>query len=236
MSFLTAEWRKLILVNYVVDPDVLTPFIPKGTAVDLFAEKCFVSLVGFMFLDTRVMGMKIPYHINFEEVNLRFYVRPDYDKNKRGVAFIKEIVPRVALSTVANLLYREHYQALPMRHNWSAGVDDQTIEYEWALNKNWQLIKVKASKQSSAIIAGSEAEFITEHYWGYTRVNDLRTYEYEVTHPTWVHYPVTDLKIDVDFALTYGKTFSFLQELNPDSVFLAEGSKITVEQKRDLVF
>ena len=123
-----------------------------------------------------------------------------------------------------------------MEHKWLSSEEFQSVEYRWAVKKNWQSIKVKASNLSSPILTGSETEFITEHYWGYTRVNDQRTYEYEVTHPTWVHYPLQDVQIDVDFALTYGAYFSFLQELNPDSVFLAEGSKITVEQKKDLAF
>lgn len=236
MSFLTAEWRKLILVNYVIDPGLLIPFIPIGTSLDFYDEKCFVSLVGFMFIDTRLRGRRIPYHINFEEVNLRFYVNPEYDQTRRGVVFIKEIVPRIALSLVANLLYKERYQALPMRHQWSNLEDSQIIEYAWAVKKKWQSVSVRAANTSLPIGVGSEAEFITEHYWGYTQVNDRRTFEYEVTHPTWQHYPVNDLEINVDFALTYGKYFAFLQTLEPHSVLLAEGSKITVERKRELIF
>ena len=35
----------------------------------------YVSLVGFRFLNTRVLGVSIPFHRDFDEVNLRFYVR-----------------------------------------------------------------------------------------------------------------------------------------------------------------
>ena len=101
-KFLTAQWRDLLMVNYEVDPSLLADRVPLGTTLDLFEGKCFVSLVGFMFLDTRVMDFLIPFHVNFEEVNLRFYVkRETRTEIRRGVVFIKEIVPRGAIAWVA---------------------------------------------------------------------------------------------------------------------------------------
>lgn len=135
MSFLTAGWRKLAIANYEIDPTVLAPYIPYGTELDLWQGKCYASLIGFMFVDTRLLGIKIPFHVNFEEVNLRFYVRrQEEDEWRRGVVFIKEIVPRAALSFVANTLYNEHYETLPMRHSWAT--DDQflTVAYGWKRN------------------------------------------------------------------------------------------------------
>ena len=101
-KFLTAKWHDLIMVNYEVDPKLLEPRVPLGTELDLQDGKCFVSLVGFMFLDTRVMEFLVPFHVNFEEVNLRFYVkRETEDELRRGVVFIKEIVPKSAIAAVA---------------------------------------------------------------------------------------------------------------------------------------
>lgn len=117
MSFLKAEWRKLVLANYTIEPEILSKYVPFGTELDLWNGKCYVSLVGFMFLNTRLLGVKIPFHVNFEEVNLRFYVkRLDRDTWKRGVVFIKEIVPKPALTFVANTVYQENYETLPMQH------------------------------------------------------------------------------------------------------------------------
>lgn len=232
MSFLNAEWRKLVLINYQVDPKLLEPYLPQGTEIDLWEKKCFLSLVGFMFVNTRLLGVKIPYHVNFEEVNLRFYVKPLYDTSKRGVVFIKEIVPRWALTFIANTFYREHYQTLPMRHQWSNERKKQQIEYAWKIQNSWQRILIDAEKQAIPIDPESETAFITEHYWGYTKVNEHRTFEYQVTHPVWEHYPVLDHQIQVDFGLTYGEEFAFLNHLDPASIMLAEGSEITVEQKR----
>lgn len=233
MSFLNAQWRKLALANYVVDPQVLQEFVPAGTELDLWQSKCYVSLVGFMFVDTRVLGLKIPGHVNFEEVNLRFYVKyREKDSVKRGVVFIKEIVPRSAITFVANKLYKEHYQTLPMRHSWIEKKAHREVKYSWKTGTIWNNFEVKADLDSLEMEEGSETEFITEHYWGYSRKSANKTFEYEVTHPRWEYYPVKAYQIDVDFEKTYGEKFAFLNNQTPDSVMLAEGSEITVEGKR----
>ncbi len=233
MSFLKAEWRKLVLANYTIEPEILSKYVPFGTELDLWTGKCYVSLVGFMFLNTRLLGVKIPFHVNFEEVNLRFYVkRLDRDTWKRGVVFIKEIVPKPALTFVANTVYQENYETLPMQHSWRENGETRSVQYQWKKEDKWQSLKVTAEVNPVEIEPGSETEFITEHYWGYARVNDNATNEYEVTHPRWKKYDVTDFEIDVDFGIVYGKEFQFLNGLEPDSVMLAEGSEITVENKR----
>jgi len=235
MSFLNAEWRKLGMANYVISPSILSKYIPSGTELDLWKGNCYVSLVGFMFVDTKLLGLKIPFHINFEEVNLRFYVKRFEDNIwKRGVVFIKEIVPKPALTFVANTIYKEHYETLPMQHSWKENESDRIVEYQWKKNKQWQSFKIIADLESSEIEEASETEFITEHYWGYAKVKENVTNEYEVTHPKWRHYKVRDSEIKVDFGLVYGSDFECLNELKPESVMLAEGSEITVEGKRTI--
>jgi len=232
MSFLNAEWRKLSIANYKINPSILSKYVPAGTEVDLWEGKCFVSLIGFMFVDTKILGLKIPFHINFEEVNLRFYVKR-FENNtwKRGVVFIKEIVPKPALTFVANTLYKEHYETLPMRHTWEETSENRVVEYQWKKDKVWQSFKIVADLKASEIIENSETEFITEHYWGYAKVNKSVTNEYEVTHPKWKHYKVKSSEIKVDFSVVYGEEFEFLNRIKPESVMLAEGSVITVEGK-----
>lgn len=235
MSFLKAEWRKLAIANYEVDAALLKKYVPARTELDTWNGINYVSLVGFMFLNTKVLGFKIPFHINFEEVNLRFYVKyKDQKEWKRGVVFIKEIVPKAAITFVANTLYGEHYATRPMRHEWKELSDSREVTYEWKVKDTWQRFQVIAEKEAQEIAPGSETEFITEHYWGYTKINDRKTTEYEVTHPKWLHYPVLDHKIDLDFGLTYGPSFQLLNTLQPKSVILAEGSLITVEGKRNI--
>ncbi len=235
MSFLKAEWRKLVIANYVINPSVLEKYIPFGTQLDLWKDQCFVSLVGFRFVNTKMLGLKIPFHTNFEEVNLRFYVkRLENNEWKRGVVFIKEIVPKVALTLVANTFYKEHYETMAMDHHWSDDGVNKTVEYKWKKNKRWHTIQVEASSESSPLITGSETEFITEHYWGYAQVSSTKTNEYEVTHPRWDTYEVKKYSIEVDFGAVYGKEFGFLTGAQPTSVMLAEGSEITVEKKRSI--
>lgn len=233
--FLQAEWRKLAMANYAIDKAILEPFLPYKTEIDLWEGRCYVSLVGFRFLNTRVMGFKIPLHTNFEEVNLRFYVRyKDKGEWKRGVVFIKEIVPKPALSFVANTLYKEHYETLPMKFFRRDHNSSTEIEYRWKKNNFWNILQVKTTGEANKIKEGSEEEFITEHYWGYTRINNNKTSEYEVTHPKWEVYKIQDYLIDVNFGDVYGAPFNFLTAEKPASVFLAEGSEIQVLRGKEI--
>jgi len=229
-TFLKAEWRKLAMANYAVDPALLRPFLPVQTELDLWQGTCYVSLVGFMFMNTRVRGFRVPFHINFEEVNLRFYVKHLQDGVwKRGVVFIKEIVPRPALAFIANTLYNEKYVTMPMAHLWKLEAGQWDVQYQWGRGLT-NTFRVVADQQPTPITAGSEEEFITEHYWGYTRLNALKTAEYGVEHPRWDVYAVNDYRIDVDFSHIYGAEFGFLAQEKPVSVLLAEGSEIEVKQ------
>lgn len=228
-TFLQAEWRKLAMANYAVDKKVLQNYLPYKTEIDLWNNTCYVSFVGFMFLNTRVKGFKIPFHVNFEEVNLRFYVRYNERGNsKRGVVFIREIVPKPALTFVANTVYHEHYETMPMNHVWKTENNLLHVEYSWK-KERWNSLSVLAEKTPSNIKDGSEEEFITEHFWGYTKISDSKTSEYGVEHPRWQVYNVQDYTIDVDFASVYGQEFGFLKNEKPVSVFLAEGSEIMVK-------
>lgn len=229
-TFLEGEWRKLVMINYAVDPAILKQFVPYNTEIDLWNDTCYISLVGFMFVNTTVMRFKIPFHVNFEEINLRFYVKyKDGSDYKRGVVFIKEIVPRPALSFIANMLYNENYETLKTRHAWIEGNETLSIEYGWRKGE-WNSVKVVADKIPVVIKAYSEEEFITEHFWGYTKINANRTLEYEVAHPRWEIYPVKEYEVNVDFEKVYGSNFSFLKNEKPVSVYLAEGSEIVVMQ------
>lgn len=236
MPFLTAQWRKLAFANYPVDPAILEPYVPYGTELDFWGGNCYLSLVGFMFTDVKLLGLPIPFHTKFEEVNIRFYVRrKTIDGWKRGVVFVREIVPKPAITFVANMVYGENYQTLPMRHAWGRTPDgQQTVAYEWKKAGQWQSFRLTIEAETVPITDGSEEEFITEHYWGYAAATEYWTNEYEVTHPRWGLYPVLDHQIEVDFGLVYGPEFAFLNERTPTSVFLAEGSEITVEGKQRL--
>lgn len=234
-SFLTAEWNDLAIINYEISPDILDDYVPIGTELDLWNGKCYISLIGFMFEKVSILGFKIPFYTNFEEVNLRFYVKRFEDGIwKRGVVFIKEIVPKHAITVVANTLYKEHYQTLKMNHQRTENENSKSFSYAWKKGSKWSSLSVQTAKKPIDIDVNSEAEFITEHYFGYTKFSKTKTIEYEVTHPRWKQYEVIEHQIDVDFENIYGKDFLFLEYLKPSSAFLALGSPITIEGKKTI--
>ena len=224
------------MAQYVVAPDTLAPWLPPGVDLDLFQGKCYVSLVGFLFDTVRVKGTAIPFHTRFEEVNLRFYVRrtePD-GTQKRGVIFIREFVPRLAITFVAKTFYEEPYATLPMRHKIDYGYDSLVVDYRWRYRGTWYRLGVAADTAAQPIEAGSEEEFITEHYWGYTKRSRGNTSEYGVQHPRWSVYPIRKCNIEADFAALYGPAFTSLNGTPPASVLLAEGSAVSVLEGRRL--
>jgi uncharacterized protein YqjF (DUF2071 family) len=228
--FLTAEWKHLAMLNYEIEPSSLASFVPAGAELDSWNGKTFVSVVGFLFCQTRVFGLPIPFHRNFEEVNLRFYVRRKAsDGWRRGVVFIKEIVPRAAIAFVARRFYNEPYIALPMSHRIeSASNLVASAEYSWRFGESQHVLKLATQGAAQELRAGSEAEFITEHYWGYNRQRDGSTLEYRVEHPRWHVYETSDARLDCDVGSLYGKRFCDSLNGKPSSAFLAEGSAVKV--------
>lgn len=224
-KFLTAKWMDLIMVNYEVDPRLLADDIPIGTTLDLYKGKCFLSLVGFMFFDTRVLGIPVPFHTDFAEVNLRFYTRRTLESEVRqGVTFLKEIVPLPAVSLIARLVYGEPYET------WKMGFINQGTQraVEWTKGGVANKLGVELGENLGLPATGSAEEFIVEHYWGYTRRSEYRTDEYLVEHPPWEIFAVSDAITAVDFRKTYGERFAFLTDQRPYSILFAKGSAVTV--------
>ena len=220
------------MLNYVVEPAVLRPFVPVGTELDSWRGLTFVSLVGFLFADTRVLGLPIPWHRTFEEVNLRFYVRRQYNgETRRAVTFIRELVPRAAIAWTARWAYNEPYRALSMRHRFGPARADgapASIAYEWRSGSAWTSLTAEPSGEGGWVDVGSQEEFITEHYWGYTRQRDGSTVEYRVEHPKWRVWPVPAPKLEGDLAEVYGTTMARILREPPASAFVADGSPVTV--------
>lgn len=232
---LLAEWNNIVMANYIVPKEVLLPYLPAKTELDSFGGNCYVILVGFMFLNTKMRGFSVPFHINFEEVNLRFYViYSDKGIKKKGVVFIKEIVPRHAISLVAKSIYRQNYVTMNMRHLYQSEGDFFEAQYEWKYKNKWNRLSARAHKKSIPIIPGSHEGFIADHYWGYRKYSDTITYEYEVEHPRWASLKVSNYEVDCDFGEIYGKEFSFLNKADPASVMLIKGSEIRVHPRNVL--
>jgi len=229
--FLQAQWNNLLMLNYEVDPEILKPYIPPGTVLDTWKGKTLVSMVGFMFNDTRVIGVKWPLHINFEEVNLRFYVKHfDGKEWKRGAVFISEIVPKPMIVVIANTLYKEHYSAMPMRHSVNK-LDNNLTKYlyEWKFDGRWSnRIGGTVANKLSPIVPGSPEEFIFEHYWGYNKASKKSTFEYQVEHISWNVGQVIDPIFEAEIGRLYGKKFEPYLSVKPYSAFFADGSEVIV--------
>jgi len=235
--FLEAEWRYLAMLNYEIHPTILEEHLPAGCEPDTWSGRTFVSVVGFRFIGTRVLEIPIPFHRNFQEVNLRFYVRRKVAGTwRRGVVFIKEIVPRRAIALVARRLYGENYVALPMRHAIAPHADpgSTTLSYQWRRAGAWEGLSVRYAGIPSIPSDDAEETFITEHYWGYSRQADRSTVEYQVEHPRWRVWQATEASLSCDVGALYGMPFVEPLSGRPSSAFVAEGSAVIVRRGRRL--
>jgi uncharacterized protein YqjF (DUF2071 family) len=223
------------MLNYVVDPRLLAPLVPRGTEIDFENSETFLSVVGFLFLDARLLGVPIPLHRDFEEVNLRFYVRrKSTDTWQRGVVFVRELVPKRAIALVARAFYGEPYLAVPMSHNIEHKDEKLNVEYSWRRGRKREAIRMSASGEPQIVPAGSHAEFIAEHYWGYTCSRGGCS-EYRVEHPRWKIWNVSDFELNADVATLYGEQFAQTLNQPPRSAFIADGSPITVHRREVLL-
>ncbi len=231
--FLTAEWRHLAMLNFPIEPHVLEPYVPCGTELDAWNGTTYVSLVAFSFRNTRVKGLPIPFHRSFEEINLRFYIRSYGPEGlRRGVVFVREVVPRRAIASVARWLYNENYVACPTRSTITGRGPDQggSVSYSWRHRGQWLTIGAEHSSAPELPVENSEEEFITEHYWGYSSQTDGSTVEYRVEHPQWRVWPATKYTAAGDFGSFYGPAFTAALRQTPTSVFVADGSPVVVRK------
>jgi uncharacterized protein len=233
--FLTAEWRNLVMLNYEIDPDLLRELVPPGTVLDSWNAKTFLSLVGFRFLKTKVARVSLPFHRNFDEVNLRFYVRRSEGAEvKRGVAFVREIVPRWFIAAVARIFYNERYVALPMSHEIKSAPSALAVEYGWKSGASRNRFRAMATGTPVLPESGSLEQFITEHYWGYAAQRDGGCVEYQVRHPPWRVWPAEEATFEGDMTKLYGTGLNAVLKNPPQSAFLAEGSAVSVHRGRRL--
>jgi uncharacterized protein YqjF (DUF2071 family) len=228
------------MLNYEVPAALLRPLVPQGTELDTWEGATLASMVGFRFLDTRVLGIPVPGHRDFDEVNLRFYVRRRGEDGdwRRAVVFVRELVPKRAIALVARWFYNEPYTAVPMRHdlemaNAAEGRPGRAA-YDWRLANRWQRLELRTRGRPALPEPSSEAAFITEHYWGYTVQRDGGSKEYWVEHPPWRVWEAEGATFECDVTAVYGAGFAECLMGRPRSAFLAEGSRVTVHRGRRL--
>jgi hypothetical protein len=227
--FLSTEWRDLVMLNYEIDPALLQPFVPRGTELDSFERKTYLSLVALRFARTRLFGsIAIPFHENFDEVNLRIYVRRrEGSELLRGVTFIREIVSLPAVTLLARVAYAENYMTLPLRHSINLTESGGSIEYSWKSDRQQFRIRAQTEGTSSPATEGSLEQFISEHYWGYTQ-HRHRSLEYHVTHEPWRIWRAIDAGFEGDGRILYGSELGSILSHPPNSAFIADGSPVLV--------
>ena len=229
--FLTTEWRHLAMLNYEIDPAVLEPYVPAETELDTWNGKHYISVVGLVFENTRLYGVSIPFHRNFEEINLRFYVRRETaGEVRRGVVFVKEIVPKAAITLVARAFYNENYITLPTSHSVARNHAGLSVSYRWKQPHFAHGLNVRAEGSPFLLRDNTEEEFIAEHYWGYAMQRDESTLEYEVEHPRWRVRRINEATLNCDVERLYGIRFADYIGENPASALLAEGSPVIVRR------
>jgi uncharacterized protein YqjF (DUF2071 family) len=231
--FLTAQWRWLVIVDFEVDPAMLEPLVPRGTVLDFRHGRSLVSVVGFRFLDTRVLGVAVPAHRDFDEVNLRFYVRREMPDGsvRRGVTFVRELVPRLGVALLARATYNEPYLTLPMRSVAPSGPTDKPgrLHYAWQTPRGWSRLTATATGDPTPISPESPAGFVAERHWGYTRQRDGGTIEYHVEHRRWWSWRVEDAALEADTAV-YGPEWAPVLRRDPVSALIADGSAVRVSR------
>lgn len=230
--FLTAEWRWLAMLNYQVEPELLGPLVPRGTALDLWNGTAYVSVVGFLFERIRVLGVPLVTHRRFEEVNLRFYVsREVRGETRGGVTFIRELVPRRLIAAAAKATYNEPYRRVTMFHRLEVtdSAAAKRAAYEWRIGPRFSTIRVEAEGAGQPLVAGTFEDHLTHREWGYTRQRDGSTVEYRVDHPRWTFWPASDAQCaGPALAESFGDDFADVLRGGPQSAWLSDGSAVAV--------
>jgi uncharacterized protein len=228
--FLSAGWQDLVMLNYEVEANLLSRYVPLGTTLDSFNGRTYLSLVGFRFCNTKLLGcFPVPFHANFDEVNLRFYVRRKEGNDvRRGVVFIAEVVPRRAIAITARLVYGENYTHLPMKNRIETQGLNKTIEYRWKVGDQWCTLFAQAVGLPSRPQEGSLEQFITEHFWGYSTQRDGGSVEYHVSHVPWQVWASANAGFEGETSALYGGALATVLQRRPDCAFVADGSPVIV--------
>ena len=223
--FLIANWNYLLLANYAVPKNVLMPFLPKDCELALWENQAFVSIVGFQFNNTKVFKIKWPCFTNFIEINLRFYLQY---KGQRAVCFIKEYVPSYIIAGIARTVYNEPYERKNITTYCEKINEKLRLAYKIHVKDHPFTISTTVDDMPYIPSKNSEEYFFKEHSLGVGRTRNGKTLIYNVYHPEWKVFPIRSSFIEIDWGFFFGSVFAFLENKKPDSIFLAEGSAVTV--------
>lgn len=212
------------MFTYSIPPGLLNQYIPAGLEADTIGGNAFVSLVAFDFLDTKVKGIKFPFHVNFPEINLRFYVKA---KDRRGVVFIREFVPRYFIACFADMFYNENYKSIKMKSSVVSN-NEKIVSHNIRIGKDDFSVKLTAENKPYLPSEASLEHFFKEHQWGFGKSKSGDTLAYCVEHPLWEIFPIKNYELNFDFGKVYGENWKFLNRGKPFNITLAQGSEIRI--------
>jgi uncharacterized protein YqjF (DUF2071 family) len=230
-TFLTARWVDLLMLNYEVAPELLAPYMTRGTRLDFFEGKTYVSLVGFWFRETKLFGkIPVPFHDEFPQINLRFYVRRTTEAGDRlGVVFIAEIVQKRMIALVAHTVYGEHYLCRSVKTRNVMESEERTLEYGWRSENSWCNLAANGISSAAHIPSpGTLEHFLVDRYWGYTAQSNGGCIEFNVAHPAWKISRCSDTAFVGDPTPEYGPEIASVLRGKPSAAFVVDGSAVTV--------
>jgi uncharacterized protein YqjF (DUF2071 family) len=230
-TFLTARWVDLLMLNYQVAPELLAPYVPHGTSLDFFEGKTYLSLVAFWFREAKLFGKILaPFHREFPQINLRFYVRrPTEADDRLGVVFITEIVQKRMIALVAHAAYGEHYLCRSVKTRGVRGSEKRALEYGWQSENSWCNLAADGISSATCIPSpGTLEHFLVDRYWGYTARPNGGCMEFNVVHPTWKVSHCSDAAFLGDPTLEYGPEIANVLRGKPSAAFVVDGSPVTV--------
>jgi uncharacterized protein len=202
--FLTANWRNLVLVNFVVPADLLEPRLPPGCVLDRVPhspDTHLLSVVAMHFDNTRVWGVPVPFAQRFDEVNLRFYARQG---DRHGSVFLRQYVPSRTILYGARWTYNQPYELARIQHVVAESGDHLEIRTRFERGRYTGAVSLRAERGAITPPVDSLEHFLKERYWGFDSDRRGRVFRYPVWHPVWRTHPVIDVDIDFDPGVLLG--------------------------------
>jgi uncharacterized protein YqjF (DUF2071 family) len=221
--FLTAEWSHILLFTFSVPRQLVESTLPPGVSCQLRGEAALLSLVSLDFQNTRVWGIPWPGLRNFTGINLRTYA---VEGERAGVVFVREFVSSKLIALAAKRLYGEPFESVPIRSCVTEEAERIRIERRFQRGGKDHVLYAVAAKASVSLPSDDEAHFFKERYWGFGRSHWGESTSYQLEHPIWRVHPIESWHLDIDWRKAYGETWSFLQNAQPLSVVVADGSPV----------
>ena len=231
--FLTAHERYIAMLSYRADPALVKPYIPTEVELDLYGGEMFLSLVAFLSLETRLPLFSNLKQTNFERIDLRFNVRrKSADTWRRGISFVRRILPKAVASGMARAFPTEIASGSPLKSDIVDCDNTINVNYSWKCATKWRSLQMCAAGTPRAIPAGTFEDYLLERNWYFGEFRRGCS-EYRVERPRWRVWEVSCANLDHDINKLFPEEFAQLLSRPPALQLLAEGSHVQLWRKAD---